>query len=175
MRSFVLLSALLGASGLGLHADEPILTHVHPMGVARGTTTRVTLAGRFHPWPCNVWADTGDIVFSPATENGTYDVAVASNTSPGPHLIRAFNADGASAPISMVVSTAPEVIDTEPNDDFRTPQVLATPTTVVNGRLDKAEDVDSFLVTLRKGSDSRRASRGAGPRSWRRCHAATQG
>jgi hypothetical protein len=90
-------------------------------------------------------------VFTPAKEARTFDVTVAADVKPGPHLIRAFNDDGASAPISMVVDCAPQTLEVEPNDDFRAPQKLTVSTATINGKLGKSGDVDSFLVALKKG------------------------
>jgi hypothetical protein len=37
-------------------ADPPTLEHVFPVGVARGATNTITVAGKFEPWPPKVWA-----------------------------------------------------------------------------------------------------------------------
>ena len=132
-------------------ADEPLFTHMHPAGVQKGTSIAVKLVGRFHPWPCRVVADSPGIVFSAGKESGNFIVTVAAEVAPGPHLLRAVNDDGASAPVAMVVDAGPQTLEVEPNNDFRSPQVLPTTTATCNGRLDKSDDVDSFLVTLKKG------------------------
>jgi hypothetical protein len=49
------------------------------------------------------------------------------------------------------VGTLPEIAETEPNDDRSKPQTLDSSSVVVNGRLEKSGDVDTFAVTLRKG------------------------
>src|SRR6185436_13698383 len=50
----------------------------------------------------------------------------------------------------MVIADTLQTLETEPNDDFRMPQVLSGTTASCNGRLDKSDDVDSFAVTLKK-------------------------
>ncbi len=149
MRRSLLLCALLCAGAA--RSAEPTLTHMHPAGIQVGTTASVKLTGKFEPWPCKIWTDSPGIVFAPAKDAGTFDVTVSADAKPGPHLIRAFNDDGASAPISMVVDRVAETLEVEPNDDFRAPQKLAVTTATINGKLGKTGDVDSFLVALKKG------------------------
>ncbi|HWB06210.1 MAG TPA: PPC domain-containing protein [Verrucomicrobiales bacterium] len=147
MRVLIPLSGLIAAAP----AAEPVLTHIYPAGVQSGTEVDVKLIGKFDPWPCKVWADEPGIVFTSGKKAGEFHAAVAAGVRPGPHLIRAFNGEGASAPISLTVSGRHETLETEPNDDFRKPQVLADSTATCNGRLDKSDDVDSYAVTLKKG------------------------
>ncbi len=145
MRRFLLVCAMSCAGA------EPMLTHMHPAGLQIGTTTSVKLTGKFDPWPCKIWTDSPGIAFAPAKDAGTFDVTVAADAKPGPHLIRAFNDDGASSPISMVVDRVAQTLDVEPNDSFRAPQKLAVTTATINGKLAKTGDVDSFLIALKKG------------------------
>ncbi|RYD25222.1 MAG: hypothetical protein EOP86_27600, partial [Verrucomicrobiaceae bacterium] len=68
------------------------------------------------------------------------------------HLLRAVNVEGASAPVAMMITQEPQILETEPNDDFHAPQVLEPgTTTTVNGCLAQSDDVDSFAVNLTKG------------------------
>lgn len=151
MRACFLLGALLWAGILRTHGAEPVLTHIHPAGLAQGTTATVKLAGKFEPWPCKIWCGDPGIGFTPAKEAGTFEVTTAAGVKTGPHLFRAFNDEGASAPVALVVASVPQTLEVEPNDDFRSPQVIASTTATINGRLDKTDDVDSFRVTLQKG------------------------
>ncbi len=149
MRRSLLLCAMLFAGAA--RSAEPTLTHMHPAGIQVGTTASVKLTGKFEPWPCKIWTDSPGIAFAPAKDAGTFDVTVSADAKPGPHLIRAFNDDGASAPISMVVDRVGQTLEVEPNEDFRAPQKLAGTTATINGKLGKTGDVDSFLVALKKG------------------------
>ena len=128
-----------------------MLTHMHPAGVTPGTTTPVKLSGKFDPWPCQVWTAAPGIVFTAGKEAGSFDVTVAPEVPAGPHLIRAFNGEDVSAPIAMVVDHAPQILDVEPNDDFRAPQEVPVATATINGKHEKGGDVDSFAVNLKKG------------------------
>ena len=50
----------------------------------------------------------------------------------------------------FIVGTLPDVLEKEPNDDIDKAQVIAT-SSVVNGRLEKAGDVDLFTLKLKRG------------------------
>lgn len=134
-----------------LVAAEPSLTHVHPAAVERGTTTEVKLVGKFDPWPCHIWSSVPGLSFSPGEKAGKGTLHVPAEAPAGPCLIRAFNGDGASAPIAVVIADQPQTLEVEANDDFRAPQVLSGPVAIVNGRHEKAGDVDSFAMRVRKG------------------------
>ena len=136
---------------VALPAAEPTLTHVHPAAVQRGTEADVKFTGKFAPWPCKVWTDAPGIVFTPGKDEGKFHVAIAAEVTEGPHLIRAYNAEGASAPVSLIVVGTSQTTETEPNDDFQKPQGLPETTCVINGKHEKADDVDSFAVSLKKG------------------------
>ncbi len=138
-------------SVLSSDGEGPVLTHMHPAGVMRGTTTQVKLSGKFDPWPCQVWTAVPGIVFTAGKEAGSFDVTVSPEVPAGPHLIRAFNDEDVSAPVAMVVDSTPQILDVEPNDDFRAPQEVSVATATINGKHEKGGDVDSFAVNLKKG------------------------
>src|SRR5205823_5707083 len=69
---------------------------------------------------------------------------------PGVHYLRVYDDQGASSLRPFIVGTLPEVVEQEPNDDPRKPQVLPG-SCVVNGRLEKPGDVDGFAIKLLKG------------------------
>jgi hypothetical protein len=151
MRALILLAVPVLGGVRPLGGAEPVLTHVFPAGVQRGLETDVKLVGKFDPWPCRVWTDAPGIVFTPGADAGVFKVAVAADVPAGPHLLRAVNAEGASVPVAMVVADSAQTLEVEPNDDYRSPQVLPETTATVNGRHEKADDVDSFGVTLARG------------------------
>ncbi len=97
------------------------------------------------------WVDHPGVEIKPAKGKGKLTVSVAANTAPGTYWIRLFDDQGASALRPFVVGTLPEVVEQEPNDDAKKPQMLPSSSVVVNGRLEKAGDVDCFAVKLRKG------------------------
>src|SRR6185436_3099333 len=132
-------------------AVEPALTFLFPVAGTQGTTASVTVSGKFDPWPPHVWIDAPGITFRASTTKGKFDVEIAKDAPPGPHLVRLFNEQGASAPRFFVVSSEPGILEAEPNSDFRSPQKIAALPATIDGRLDKAGDVDSFAVALVKG------------------------
>ncbi len=144
-------AGLLFAASLTASAAEPSLKHLFPAAGPQGTTVTVTANGKFDPWPVKAWVDAAGITFKPTDKAGKFDVEIAKDAAPGPHLVRFFNDSGASAPRFFIVSPEPELTDTEPNDEFRSPQKIAALPATISGKLDKAGDVDSFAVALTKG------------------------
>ncbi len=132
-------------------AAEPSLKHLFPVAGGQGATVAVTASGKFDPWPVKAWVDAPGIVFKPGDKAGKFDVEVAPDAPLGPHLVRFFNESGASATRFFVVAPKSDLLDAEPNDDFRVAQKIAALPTTISGKLDKAGDVDSFAVTLKKG------------------------
>ncbi|MEO6738964.1 MAG: hypothetical protein ABIP20_01850 [Chthoniobacteraceae bacterium] len=150
MRVAANVCTLLVCSGI-LSAAEPVLNHLSPVAGQQGTTVTLTAAGKFDPWPAQVWVDAPGITFKPSKTAGKFDVEIAKDAVPGPHLVRVFNASGASAPRFFIVASEPQTLEVEPNDDFHSPQKIATLPATIGGKLDKAGDVDSFAVTLKRG------------------------
>ncbi|HVK12896.1 MAG TPA: hypothetical protein VM597_29355, partial [Gemmataceae bacterium] len=140
----------LGLFGPGLSAAPPAITSLYPAGVQRGTTVDITAAGTFDPWPVKVWASGPGITVEAGKDKGKFKVVVAAEAVPGVYWLRAHNVDGASALRPFFVGMLPEVIEVEPNDTYQKPQAVG-PAAVVNGRLEKAGDVDGFAVSVRKG------------------------
>ena len=132
-------------------AAPPKLDYLFPAGAQRGATVEVSAGGTFERWPVQVWADAKGIAVKPGKTSGTLTVTVAADVEPGVHWIRLHDKDGASIARPFIVGVLPEVLEREPNDDPKKPQVLDQSRVVVNGRLDKAGDVDTFAVKLTKG------------------------
>ncbi|MGI8601565.1 MAG: hypothetical protein ACR2OZ_01045 [Verrucomicrobiales bacterium] len=132
-------------------AAEPTLTHLYPVAGGQGATTTITATGKFDPWPPQVWVDSPGIVFKPGEKTGNFEVEIAKHAATGPHLVRFFNASGISAPRFFIVSAQPELRENEPNDSFKAPQNIGSLPATLSGRLDKAGDVDSFAVALKRG------------------------
>lgn len=132
-------------------AAEPNLKHLRPVAGKQGTSITVTPIGKVDLWPPRVWVDSPGVRFNPTPMTGVFNVEIAPDASPGPRLVRFFNEDGASTPRFFIVSSEPELQETEPNDAFKAPQKLASLPATVGGRLDRGGDVDSFAVTLKKG------------------------
>ncbi|WP_202920315.1 PPC domain-containing protein [Urbifossiella limnaea] len=127
------------------------MTYLFPAGGPRGGTVEVTASGTFDPWPAKVWVSRPGLTVTPAKDKGKFTVAVAADAAPGVYWLRAHNADGASPLRPFVVGTLPEIVESEPNDETAQAKVIDAPGVVVNGRLAKAGDVDSFAVALKQG------------------------
>ena len=133
------------------HAAAPTLDHFYPAGGQQGTTVSVSVVGKTDPWPAKVWTDTTGLTFTPDKDKGKYQVIVATNAPPGPHLVRLYNDEGASRVRFFMVGQTREELDKEPNDEFSKPQAVEQLPSVINGKLDRSGDVDSFAVHLKAG------------------------
>lgn len=132
-------------------AAPPTLTSLFPAGAQRGQAVEVTAAGTFGRWPAQVWCDRRDVEIKPGKEKGKLAITVAADAVPGVCWLRLADEQGASAQRPFLIGTLPEVNEQEPNDDFKKPHMLAAARATINGRLEKAGDVDCFAVALRKG------------------------
>jgi len=134
-----------------LHAGELKVDSFFPAGVQRGQTVSIEVGGKFAHWPVKLWVDRDDVTAQAAKEKGRLRVTAAAEATPGVVWIRLFDQQGAAKAQPLVIGTLPEMLETEPNDDSRSPQQLEFARRVVNGRLAKAGDVDTFAVALRAG------------------------
>jgi hypothetical protein len=151
----------IGACGIALfwlaiaapiaQAAAPEASYLFPAGAQRGSTVEATVGGNLGDGPPHVWVSRPDISAAPAAEKARLSINVAPDAVPGIAWFRIYNAEGASAPLPFVVGTLAELNEQEPNDSRAKPQTLPTSTCVVNGRLDKRGDVDTFAVAMQKG------------------------
>ena len=142
---------LLGTAMVISAAEPPTLDYLFPAGGAQRSTNQITVGGKFDPWPPQVWIDCDGVRFEPQTNKGVFNVTIEAGAPIGPHLVRMFNADGASAPKYFVVGSGEEISEVETNDSWSQAQVITSMPVTVNGRLEKGGDVDSFAVTLEAG------------------------
>ena len=133
-------------------AKPPAVTSIFPPGGQRGSDFELTAADAPDPWPSAAWTSHPGIRLEPLKDRkGVYNANVAADTPLGPHLVRFYNADGASQPRIFFVGLAGETAEAEPNDKLDTAQFLENTPVVVNGRLDKTGDVDAFAFRANKG------------------------
>ena len=132
-------------------AAPPKVDYLYPAGAQRGTSVEVTAAGTFERWPVKAWAEDKGIDVKPGKVNGKLTITVGPEVRPGVYGIRLFDEQGASIARPFIVGTLPETLEKEPNDDPKKPHVLGKQNTIVNGRLEKPGDVDTFSVSLAKG------------------------
>ncbi len=141
--------ALMSAFTAG--AAPPAPEFFHPAGIAAGATNTVKVTGKFDPWPPRVWVDAPGLIFQAQTNAGEWRVSAAADAAPGVRLVRFHNAEGVSEPRPFVVGAGPELAEREPNDTLEQAQAIERLPVTINGRLDKAGDVDAFAVDLRAG------------------------
>lgn len=134
-------------------ASTPQLSAVRPAGAQRGTEAEFTFSG----------ARLGDaqeiLYYQPGITTTTIEkiddnsikvrLKIAPDCPLGLHDIRVRTATGVSELRTLSVGNLPETTETEPNNDFASPQAIAM-NSVVNGVADN-EDVDYFVVDAKKG------------------------
>ncbi|HUG93113.1 MAG TPA: PPC domain-containing protein [Planctomycetaceae bacterium] len=132
-------------------AAPPDVKTLFPAGGQRGQTVEVTVGGKLNARPASAWASRPGVTVEVPDEGEKVRVTIADDAPPGVCWLRFHNAEGASALRPFVIGTLPETNESEPNDEYAEPQTLPEPSVVVNGRLEKSGDVDTFAVSLSKG------------------------
>mgnify|MGYP000916194501 CR=1 FL=1 len=90
-------------------ASVPELDYLYPAGGQQGSQFEVIVGGKLDPWPVGVWVDDPGLRFAPGPTNGLFQVGIAGSAAPGPHLVRFYTADGATAPVLFMVGVDPEI------------------------------------------------------------------
>ncbi len=134
-----------------LHAAAPSLDHLFPPSARPGSTNELTGIGTLAPWPAQLIFNHPGIHATASTNAGKYTLVVDASVPASTYLVRAVNDEGASNPRFLVVDRQPAQLESEPNDSAGQAQPIESLPTVVEGRLDKRDDVDTFQVSLKKG------------------------
>lgn len=130
-------------------AAPPQINSFFPAGAQRGTSVEVAASGTLGTAP-KFWVGGKGVSAEATASKGKLKVTVARDATPGVYWLRAYTAEGASALRPFIVGALPELVEKEPNDDFRKSQRVVQ-SCVVNGKLEKSGDVDCFEVQLKKG------------------------
>lgn len=134
-------------------AVEPSLGGIAPYGVQRGVETEVLFqGGRLQDARELLFYSPGIAVTSlEAVNDGTVKAKlnVAADCRLGIHAMRVRTLTGVSNLRTFTVGALPEVKEVEPNSDFAMPQAIAMNVTISG--IVQAEDVDHFVVDLKKG------------------------
>jgi hypothetical protein len=143
---------LVLATPLAAWAADPSLNAVSPTGVQRGTEVELTFRG------ANL-AKAQELLFyspgftvkslTPADNNVKALVAVAPDCRLGIHAVRLRSLQGVSDLRTFTVGILPEVKEVEPNNDFNAPQAVPLNSTISG--IIQSEDIDQFVVDLKKG------------------------
>ncbi len=141
------LCIVIYTAGLGVAADPPALTRLFPAGMQRGTTATVTATGKWATWPVSGWCDREGVQIKPLADAGKFEITVPADAYPGRCLIRLHDASGASEILPFVIDSLPEINEVDPNNLPKEAAVVERPT-VINGVLEKRNDVDCFGYRL---------------------------
>lgn len=147
---FAPIAALLSIIS-AVSAAPPKVDSLYPAGGSRGSIVTVDVGKGIDPWPPQVWVSRPEVRVVPTSEKGKLEVTVPVDTVPGLCWLRCWNEEGASVQRPFVIGTLPEVLEADKNDDPAKPQVLDQASLVVNGAIEKQNDVDVFAVTLEAG------------------------
>jgi hypothetical protein len=146
-----------GGSGLLLLAAAavaapPKVAQLFPAGGKAGETVTARITGKLDAWPpgLDVLGDGLDV--RPTEKKGELLIRIDADASPGVRWIRVHDAEGAAAPRPFCVGTLPEEVEKEPNDVPAQAQEVAAAGQTVNGRLERAGDVDCYRVKLEQGA-----------------------
>ena len=145
MRCLLALVCIISA-----RAEAPELKAIHPIGAGCGTTNTYTLSGKFDPWPPKFWSEPAGLIFKTDTNKNKVTIEVPADSAPGARLVRIYNEDGVTDPKFFVIGKDSEITEKEPNSRLTEAQDAKLPT-VINGRLDKNDDVDSYKIDLKSG------------------------
>jgi hypothetical protein len=129
----------------------PAVEFFFPAGGQQGTTVTVTAGGKFDVWPALAWTDSPGLTVKAGEAKGTLVFEIGKDVPPGPHLVRVFDPTGPAAPRVFTVGAVRELAEAEPNDEVAKAQGAPGLPLVVNGRLEKTGDVDSYAVKLEAG------------------------
>ena len=124
--------------GVAARAAVPSLTHLLPAGGKQGTTFPVALGGKIAGERAGAWVSGYGVTISAPDAKGNATVTIAPDAPPGLRLVRAFNAEGASAVRWFSVGILPEMAEAEPNDALGAGQKIDKQPVCVNGKIGRA-------------------------------------
>lgn len=144
----VILLATFGA--LTLHGAVPTLSSLFPAGGQKGTTFTLTTTGKTDA-TVRCWTDAPGVSIQSEGKANQWKVSIAANSPAGLYQFRLYNQEGATETRWFRVGNLTEIAEVEPNDEVGKGQVVEKLPVCINARLEKAGDVDGYLVKLKKG------------------------
>ncbi len=152
MRRFLELILIVSCGTAPAFAASPVLSNILPRGAQRGVDTEVLFNGqRLEDAQEFMVYEPGIEVVEVAVVNGNQVKAklkIAADCTLGTKHIRVRTASGLSDLRTFRVSALPNVLEVEPNSDFKQPQVVANNVTVEG--IIQNEDVDYFVIEAKK-------------------------
>src|SRR2546425_8335404 len=147
-----LLAVTIAAISTTLPAASPTLSRLNPPAAQKGTEAEVILEGSH-------LGDAKEILFYDSAITVSKVTSIDDNkfkatfkipdTALGEHTLRVRTATGISELRTFHVGPYPIVQEKEPNSDFKNPQPIPLNCTVAG--VIENEDIDYFVVTLKKG------------------------
>lgn len=132
-------------------AAPPTLEHLFPPSARPGSTNELSGVGTLTPWPAPLVFNHPGIRATASTNSPRYTLTVDASVPPGTYLARALNDEGASAPRFLIVDPHPTLAEAEPNDSAAKAQPVVKLPAIVEGRLEKRDDVDTYEFSLAEG------------------------
>lgn len=113
----------------------------------------VKAVGKQDPWPVKAWCSNPGVQFEALKKAGDFQVSIDSEATLGPCWVRIYNEEGVSAPRLFVISEAREWTEVADNinDSPSQPAAVGDLPVIINGRLEKSQDVDAWEIMLEKG------------------------
>jgi hypothetical protein len=143
----VLLFALPGS--VKGQAKNPVLNNVFPPGGQAGSTVEVVAHGSDLDGLTSIICSCAGVTFRPIAED-RFAAVIPADAPTGSYDIRVVGVYGVSSPQTFVVGSRPELIESSANNDSAAP--VAKLNSVVNGRVEKNGDVDTFRFDAHAGN-----------------------
>ncbi|MCE9606502.1 MAG: hypothetical protein K8U03_16545 [Planctomycetia bacterium] len=132
----------------------PKLRSVYPPGARQGTSVEAVVEGDGLDEPSRLYFShpglKSEKLEPQKNEKGRFRVSVAKDVAPGYYDVRVVGKLGVSNPRTFVVGDRAESLEVEPNDESAVAQRVPLES-VVNGQMQKSEDVDWFVFPGKKG------------------------
>ena len=132
-------------------AEVPGVIGAYPSGTQVGQSTRFIVYGSIGTAPTELWCDRPELTVQTTDKPNEWTISAPADAQPGVAWLRWHNAEGTSELRPFVVGQLPETVETEPNNAAKDAQKIAALPMVMNGRLEKRNEVDTFAVTLKAG------------------------
>lgn len=134
-----------------LSAEKPGVTAFYPAGGQIGQTVEVETVGKIGSDAVQIWSDREDVSAEVAEDGKKLRVQIAEAAEPGICWLRLYNKEGASALCPFILGRLPEVKETESNESLGEAQSVEAAGCVVNGKLHRSGELDTYKVALKKG------------------------
>lgn len=155
MRHYLLSILAFAGATTPAAAQAPTLTAAYPPGIQAGAAAQVSLAGANLKDVVALVASGAGITIEKADggddKNLPVKIAATPDAAPGVREIRVVTKNGVSNAARIWVGLWPDRLEKEPNDALDQAEALEKLPATVNGRLDKATDVDSYRFHAKAG------------------------